>query len=63
LQQLVKLMPLYRSITSVQLGGRAHTSFCLDTWLFEMPLAVRCPILLSHAIDVNASVRSVFVSG
>jgi hypothetical protein len=56
-------MPLYHSITAIQLGDYAHTSFWHDAWLFEMLLAVWCPVLLSHAVDVDASVRLVFVGG
>jgi hypothetical protein len=56
-------MPLYRSITTVQVGDGAHASFWHDAWLSGTPLAVRCPILLSHAVDVGASVRSVLVGG
>jgi hypothetical protein len=62
-RRLVELMPLYRSITAVQLGDGAHASFWHDAWLSETPLAVRCPVLLSHAVDVDASVHSVFIGG
>jgi hypothetical protein len=61
--RLVELTPLYRSITSVQVGNGSHASFWHDAWLSEMPLAVRCPILLSHAVDAGVCVRSVLAGG
>ncbi|KAK1685445.1 hypothetical protein QYE76_046293 [Lolium multiflorum] len=57
------LIPLYRSISKVQLGDGARCAFWLDSWL---PVGAICsvfPALFSHAIDTQASVAAVLRRG
>jgi hypothetical protein len=60
---LCTLVPLYRSISKVELGDGARSGFWLDEWLSLGALNVAMPALYSHATNVYASVRVVLRSG
>jgi hypothetical protein len=56
---LAALVPLYRSISVAVVGDGFHTAFWLDCWVGGVPLGVRWPVLLSHALDTEATVAAV----
>jgi hypothetical protein len=60
---LVKLMPLYRSISGVSVGNGERTCFWSEVWLGEGALGSRFPALFSHAVRPDASVTTVFRAG
>jgi hypothetical protein len=51
-RHLVALVPLYHSISVAVVGDGCRTAFWLDCWLG----GVRWPVLLSHALDAEATV-------
>jgi hypothetical protein len=55
-KDLVACLPLFRSVTSVQVGSGSSTSFWLDLWFEGNTLADRFPALLSHSSRPNCSV-------
>ena len=55
---LSKELPLYRQLTSVQVGNGLHTSFWHHKWLLSVPLAETFPALFSHCIFQDLSVRA-----
>jgi hypothetical protein len=60
---LVKLVPLYRSISCMSIGNGARTCFWSENWLGEGDLRSRFPALFSHAVKPDASVAAVLRSG
>ncbi|KAF8651673.1 hypothetical protein HU200_063184 [Digitaria exilis] len=60
---LRSLLPLYRTLTTVQVGSGTATSFWDDAWLRAEPLAELLPALHSHAVRPNASVHEVLRGG
>ena len=60
---LRELLPVYRAITTVQLGDGRTTSFRFDVWHGEDPLADRFPALLSHWKKDDQTVAEIFRSG
>jgi hypothetical protein len=56
-------MPLYRSISRVEIGNGRCTSFWLDAWLPGGALCMQLPGLFSHALDEGISVSAVFSAG
>ena len=49
-------LPAFRDATAVSIGDGASTSFWLDLWLDDIPLASRFPALFSHSRRCNISV-------
>ena len=45
---LLQLLPLYRSVSRVQVGDGRRTTFWLDSWRPEGPLSIFMPELFSH---------------
>jgi hypothetical protein len=60
---LCDLVPLYRSVSTVQLGDGAHCAFWHDNWLPSGALAATAPALYSHTTDAHASVAAVLRRG
>jgi hypothetical protein len=60
---LVKLMPLYRSISCVSIGNGVRTFFWSENWLDEGDLRSHFPALFCHAVKPDASVVAVLSSG
>jgi hypothetical protein len=60
---LRRLLPLYRSITSVRVGGGASTSFWHDAWLPLGALSLALPELYTHCLNPQATVASALSSG
>jgi hypothetical protein len=60
---LCALVPLYRSVSTVQLGDGVHSAFWLDSWLPAGALAISMPALFSHTTDANVSVAQVIRHG
>jgi hypothetical protein len=56
-------MPLYRSISVAKAGDGRRTSFWLDVWVGSEAIGCRWPVLLSHALDRNATVAAVIGVG
>jgi hypothetical protein len=54
---------MYRSISVAVVGDGCRTAFWLACWLGGVPLGVRWPVLLSHALDAEAMVAVVLQSG
>jgi hypothetical protein len=61
--RLFASMPLYRGLTTCQVGDGRRTAFWLDTWVGGAPLAARFVSLFSHALDRDASVHTVLRHG
>jgi hypothetical protein len=55
-QNLVDLLPMYRSLTRVCVGDGCRTAFWLDSWLGTLPLCCQLPALFSHALKPDATV-------
>jgi hypothetical protein len=53
---LLRLLPLYRAISRVQLGDGARTAFWHDHWLPRGALSATMPELLSHSTAPSATV-------
>lgn len=53
------LLPLYRAITTVQLGDGCNTSFWHDVWSGDDSMAERFPELYTHCKDQEISVKKV----
>ena len=60
---LRELLPLYRSITTVEIKDGTSTSFWDDSWLPEGPLSELLPALHSHATSPHATVSGILSSG
>lgn len=60
---IVECLPLYRSITRVEVVSGSTTSFWEDKWLVGATLAERFPALFSHATRPQASVALVVSRG
>ncbi|CAO2199523.1 unnamed protein product [Urochloa humidicola] len=60
---LRELLPLYRAITSVQLGDGCTTSLWFDAWHGEDSLAEKFPALLSHCRRTNLTVHDAVANG
>jgi hypothetical protein len=60
---LCALVPLYRSVSMVQVGNGVHSAFWLDSWLPAGALAVMMLALFSHTTNANASVAQVLRHG
>jgi hypothetical protein len=58
-RHLATLVPLYRSISVAVVGNGCRTAFWLDCWLGVVPIGVQWPVLLSHALDAEATVAAV----
>ena len=56
---IVKLLPLYRSLTRVDVGDGRCCSFWWDCWLPCGAIASAFPALLSHSVDREATVWQV----
>ncbi|TVU19909.1 hypothetical protein EJB05_36091, partial [Eragrostis curvula] len=56
-------LPAYREATMVFLGDGRTTSFWLDLWDGNQPLAFDYPALFSHSVRPNISVAAVFNLG
>jgi hypothetical protein len=55
------LIHLYRDLTVVQVGNGRHTSFWLDGWIGNKPLAIQFPALFSHVQCSNTTVAESFI--
>jgi hypothetical protein len=60
---VAECLPLYRSITRVEVAGGISTSFWFDKWLPERPLSERFPSLLSHCTRLHATIAMVSAHG
>jgi hypothetical protein len=60
---LYDIVPLYCSISKVQLGADGRCGFWLDEWLPLGALHAAMPALYSHATDVHISVKDVLRLG
>jgi hypothetical protein len=60
---LCALVPLYRSVLTVQLGDGVHCVFWHDSWLPTGALAAKVPALFSHTTDAHALVAAVLRRG
>ena len=60
---VVKLLPLYRAISVVDVGDGNTCSFWWDRWLPCGAFAVAYPALFSHALDAEATVGQVRARG
>jgi negative regulator of sigma E activity len=60
---LLRLLPLYHSVSRVTLGDGTTTTFWLDGWLTDGFLAVSMLELYSHYTLQCVTVRQVFVDG
>lgn len=60
---LRSLLPLYRTITSVNLGDGTACSFWNDVWLADDALADTYPALFSHCTNQDATVKEMLESG
>lgn len=60
---LLRLLPLYRSISRVEIGDGARTAFWWDAWTPSGPLAAAMPELLSHCTAPGATVRQMMATG
>jgi hypothetical protein len=59
---LAGLLPLYRNLSTCQVGDGRHTSFWLDSWIGR-PLYGRFPALFSRALDKEVCVGSMLSAG
>lgn len=56
---LAKLLPLYRALTTVEVGDGRSCSFWWDCWLPCGPIATTFPALFSHSTDAEVTVWQV----
>jgi hypothetical protein len=61
-KHLTALLPLYRSFSVATVGDRQCTSFWLDNWTGGGAIWDRWPVLLSHALDMGASIHEVLTA-
>jgi hypothetical protein len=62
-QVLRSLLPLYRAITTVQLGDGRTSSFWFDVWMGDEALADSYPALFSHCNKKEATVHELLSDG
>jgi len=60
---LRSLLPLYKAITSVQLGDGRSCSFWTDVWISDKALADVYPALFSHCTNQEIMVSGLMVAG
>ncbi|TVU23656.1 hypothetical protein EJB05_26035, partial [Eragrostis curvula] len=60
---LRSLLPVYQSITTVQIGNGRSTAFWEDNWLDDCALNVSYPALFTHVYRPGASVHDVLEHG
>lgn len=61
-ETLRAILPLYRAITTVQLGDEETTLFWRDVWSGNDALADRFPALFSHCTQKEATARHAILS-
>jgi len=62
-QVLRSILPLYQTISTVQIGHGRDTSFWNDVWIGDDALADSFPMLFSHSNQKDVSVRDVMDNG